>query len=172
MISAHRKPSDGAVLATSPSICFLALGPSPQCVVKTIKLTSRFVTDLLGTAFQRWACDVSWARTSVTHFVSQTTQEFPGTSAGSLRNFRQSSSWHVVSDSPAFFLPAQKRTEDKSHMFTLSPNTLALKLRQQISTHHRSDTYFRTQIIDKRLDRAIAHVVHHIPCSYVLVISV
>ena len=59
------------------------------------------------------------------------------------------------------FLPAQKRTEDKSHMFTLSPNTLALKLRQQISTHHRSDTYFRTQIIDKRLDRAIAHVVHH-----------
>jgi hypothetical protein len=74
-------------------------------VVKTIKLTSRFVTDLLGTAFQRWACDVSWARTSVTHFVSQTTQEFPGTSAGSLRNFRQSSSWHVVSDSPAFFCP-------------------------------------------------------------------
>ena len=56
MISAHRKPSDGAVLATSPSICFLALGPSPQCVVKTIKLTSRFVTDLLGTAIQRWAC--------------------------------------------------------------------------------------------------------------------
>lgn len=52
-------------------------------------------------------------------------------------------------------------------MFSVPPYTHALKLVKQICTQNGSDTYFRTQIIGKRFDRAIAHVVHRMGCSYV-----